>query len=1311
MEEEDFFEEQDIYIEESSNSSYSEELKNVGDIILRGEKYNIFLKAIETKTPFKFIFQINGELVSVIEKIKNNSTILENYNYFFLNNFKIFPSDFIMLFYIANKEKDKKYLIDNFNLMRNLAGKEEYLIEFFKDYSSKFEEYYNILMEKTKKDFENFDEFYKKIDGIKPREKYDDIIDTFKIEITESVFKITDGDTSIEKYNSRIVFDNMEASDQFPFFRLNIDNKTYYKIYTASDNYDNYIEMNKNFDEDNSIFIIYNIKLGNKYYRKDLVINLETSTIRIKYPENYLPEIKNKLKNIIKNLVFKEEEDKNIIGNFEITFDDYDELKIYYLTLFDDVISNFLFVREKSKPRSLKDNIKFYYVGTEKKREYLNYSLYFNIIKLYGNKYLIKFTSKEFSPYIIKEFIIVMSKLITHYNKGIDKILQQRLEAIMQPYTGPDGLGLGGKIEKKKETGDMKKKKKIDFLLLKAGDVFAKNTYSRNCPCHKQPIIINKEDVHDWNKYLLNDKKRKVYLFPPEKSDQKVHKNYYVCPDDEYSNFALRENTDFSSDYPVIPCCNLKGSTEKLYEDYDKIRSNPTKYWSSKEKFQGKGVSILKTTSKLLKRDRLGTLPDNINKIFNKVDSKLTVFREGVYSHSKNSFFHSCFKAFEDNYKNNRKFLEGIYWNKFDLYQFIDTYITSNLKNKDLLLNNLRSFVGLKNSGLFPTSGFDRTLDQELFQFKKTEITKIFSDITKSFNSKYFYRYLEIIFLFNIFVFKYDKNTESVSLEIPNCKDYHLREIKEIPSVFILKHTRPDDNDVYEIIRNDKIFEETKSSYLFPIKYTNFMKNYTQSKNKYFITSNPFNEKFEDNNQFFENLLGDMEIRENPYSNINWTFILKDYIIESQMINSSGRTFSITFKYTREDRVTIFVPPSFVLPVKISEEIYPVTKKICTSIFGKKFIQGDKGLWFKINNIKNGVFVPCSDVPETKSNNLVCKNYRIVEQKISKNRVIDNINIAKKNSLILRQLFNWLYLKDQIDIDTWFSKYVQKDKKLKKESLISDYFDIPYKFPQNIDSVGDGIIYLNNYIPVLFDRKILLYEELYETMKTHMKNILRTYGNYEIFSYNNKFITGVLINEADFKLKDFNKVIVGDTKYKLWKKQVLGKYQNSLTFDEDSIYNSEFFSVWKNNINNRTYVIQNNKVRNLTYSIYGCMIWNLFKIRLSYNFYDYDIWNLISSTEENIDIVLEYFGLDLEKLKNIIKNKFSNIIHFDSSKEYVNFLYSNKISFELSKEVSYIIYENKNKNVKITTKNIIDQNKPLEILKYNEGGYASMLML
>ena len=153
--------EEEMVIEETSSSTFSSELKSIEDIVLKSEQGKLFEMAEKTNTPQKFIFKINGELISAKDKIKNSKNILENYEYFFERNIKIFPKDFVMLFYIANQNKSKKNLIENFNMFSILLGNEEFYIEAFEDYKDKFERTYQIYMDKTLVDYDKFKIFYR----------------------------------------------------------------------------------------------------------------------------------------------------------------------------------------------------------------------------------------------------------------------------------------------------------------------------------------------------------------------------------------------------------------------------------------------------------------------------------------------------------------------------------------------------------------------------------------------------------------------------------------------------------------------------------------------------------------------------------------------------------------------------------------------------------------------------------------------------------------------------------------------------------------------------------------------------------------------------------------------------------------------------------------------------------------------------------------------------------------------------------------------------------------------------------------------
>ncbi len=239
---------EDYYLSkaEPSSSSFSNELRLLENIILKGEKYNIYETALRTDTPEKFIFRIEGELVSVKIKIQNNKSIIENYDYFYSRGIKISPSDFIMLFYMANSNKDKEYLIENFNYFKDISGKKEpYFVEAFEDYVTKFKNYYEFLMKTTKKNFDDFEKFFGKVDKLKASQDINKIIDSFVEESTEIEINITDDNYPFDKENGKYIFNKLQVTKEFPFIKLITKGKTLYKIYTHDDDLENYIEQNE----------------------------------------------------------------------------------------------------------------------------------------------------------------------------------------------------------------------------------------------------------------------------------------------------------------------------------------------------------------------------------------------------------------------------------------------------------------------------------------------------------------------------------------------------------------------------------------------------------------------------------------------------------------------------------------------------------------------------------------------------------------------------------------------------------------------------------------------------------------------------------------------------------------------------------------------------------------------------------------------------------------------------------------------------------------------------------------------------------
>ena len=1274
--------EEEMVIEETSSSTFSSELKSIEDIVLKSEQGKLFEMAEKTNTPQKFIFKINGELISAKDKIKNSKNILENYEYFFERNIKIFPKDFVMLFYIANQNKSKKNLIENFNMFSILLGNEEFYIEAFEDYKDKFERTYQIYMDKTLVDYDKFKIFYKKIEKLKPSQDINTITDTVKEYTTKVEIKVTDSDYMFDKYNAEIIFNNMKTTPEFNFIRMKLKGQNLYKFYSGdTSKYPSYIVNNDSIEaEEDTIYIFYKLNIQNIDYSGIIGINLLTSIMTLEYSGQELSLMKEKISQFYPSIKFLETSEKSMTGDFEIEFPNFDETKLYYLTLFDSIVSEFLFIREVASPRSLKENIKYYYVGTDEVRDYTNYSIFFNINRLQGDKYIVSFNSKKHSAKLIKEFIYVMNKLITRYNEQTnDKIPFYGM--VTTPYTGINGSGLGGKEEDRNIVETQKYKKKIDNLYLKNKNLFSKNYYARSCTCQKQPIIIPEEDVKDWKNYTFDGKKRNVVLFPPQESTQKVTKDYYVCPDDDYPILTLRQNPDNASEYPLVPCCNISNFPEDLYKDYDKIREKPNTYWASREEYKGKGKGILKT-NKILSMDREGYLPENIEKILKEIENNKFI-REGVMKNNPSSFFFIFFKIGKEYEKIFDK--EKLPSNYINFFNYITgEYGNYNIETKKSYFGKLLNFIGSdKNPGLNFVKNFREIIYQETYNYNTEEIDNIIKDRTREKDSRLFYRLMEFMFCVNVYVFVYDKDTESTYLEIPENDRYHIREIREeLPCVLVLKHLRKNKFSVYEVIKTEEVMNETNSKYIFPPKYNRYFKNKIYSENTYYIVENK-----------------NMEIRKNPYNNINWGKILRDYSVVSQKINRSGRTFSYNLKYEEDKIMTIFCKPTFPFNAPVSDEIFDAPKKDIVKLFGSDYKKGSEGLWYPLNDFEQGFFIYSSEIGK---NEMVCKDYLIILNKNNKVRLYENIKICKRNAHVFTQSVLWLYILEQgVDYQKWSKKYLMKDEKLDKKIFSVNYITIPPRFPKNIKTTVDGIEYLNKYLPRVFEKKMIyLYPELYDHINMYMINYLKKFIGYAL---KQEVIANYYQNKADFKYNQFNQIIIGQDKFILWKEKNIetNRNKNSIYEQEDMAKTESFF--WYNQDVKTAYYVQNNEEQSFIVSFMNSLVWNFEELKYDYYTKPYSIWKNLSVLKE------KRTGWNYENLKEFIKTKINKTIYLKDKQECLNYLTQNKIPYQINKEYSYIVYAKINDKIKIVDKYIIDDKGYLEFFKYSEGGYASLM--
>jgi hypothetical protein len=303
-----------------------------------------------------------------------------------------------------------------------------------------------------------------------------------------------------------------------------------------------------------------------------------------------------------------------------------------------------------------------------------------------------------------------------------------------------------GSIKKKERSATKKINPQKQSIKDIAPEVFVVGYPQR---CSQPPTIIDDEDFEAIEQARKDGKT--IMRYPKDGGILKARN--YVCNYTDYKHPGLRDNPLENNDIlPYLPCCYKK--THDI-----KDSGNIFRYYYNNEPLREKtnvGQQDLLTTKKFASADKYGTLPDNMNKMFEifDYDEEYMYIRKGV--HVAKSSFLECV-------------MEGMH-----------------LKTGILAIEDRESYLAKVRKKL-ATEANAASCKQEMYDYTTKQIIDIIRDPSVYMDPSLFTSLLEQHFNCNIFVFT--RNGDKARLNIPRHDKAYYKNKRKANCIFIYEHS------------------------------------------------------------------------------------------------------------------------------------------------------------------------------------------------------------------------------------------------------------------------------------------------------------------------------------------------------------------------------------------------------------------------------------------------------------------------------------------------------------------------------------------
>lgn len=1141
----------------------------------------VLKKSQELKIPSRYIFvseSENSETISmfqfVSESLRNSEKTLEE---IFREIPSADPEVFCYVYYKAatkRKEKTENIFESITQFFEDIELPDPFKdLEDFLSRMEEEEESQTSYLMNDRRQLESIEEIQQQLLAVEKLLPYSNFEPT-KANFLANLSDLNDSKIIISKRDANDIFASVECDQILPYICVNIEERSFFKIYDQIDESLNEL-INKSFAEEDSMYFILWTAEEDKYRNQGTNKNdysifhiklYDTHselrfTLNLSQTKDMQQEIIERIHDKFKGILIQNIEQEKISGEVKIYNFNPDIFTLTYFIANDAIMRRFLYIDETDFPFSFKDKLIFhgrskisalssrgdvtFTLNREKLTEDLKVSD--SLIKK-GTTFTTIDISKAPNLTRAKQFIKILVTLFTFYNYfNEDGKLDYSKKPKKQKYKDivynmfNSVLDLSSLDEDNKDDETDIKESNNEKLRKMAPELFL--SHSSRKIAKGLPTIMTEEELSSFmKKNKIKQEEGNILRFPKENP-----RWIFVCTDPSYPYIGVTVNKqDNNIEFPYIPRC---------FASHPGPTSATMAYLNGLEYKKEAGSSVLKTF-KFLEYSKSGSVPEVLNTLLGEKVVRIGTFR------NVNSLLHCV----------------------LDVVSKTGSKYSKSLNKQDIAMKERKKLLSLE-TAIFKQELYDYTNEQiqrKLFdeEFEKLDDKRFFLD------SSLFYRGIEEQYDVNIFVI--EKNGNEVNFEIPRNKMGHIRPYRKRPNILLLKHFGTERDNAkypqYEIIGR-KVEEDIEMKWDDSI-YRYFMAN---CKELYFSLSSDT-----------------IETRLNPYNVFvpEKLFGSKKWEIEEQYVDNCGKASGFVFSHPDKGRVTIFTPPT--QPLNIPQlnwnklpilenktDLFPTSPHSVSlkdgKITGKWYSSSNFEFFVPVKPIEDYSGQPVKESPIDEKKNLLCAK-RIAERK------------ARLYKIIVQHLFIF----GEETVKDFVKKYFIVDS--------TEEFDVS-NIPRKLPTYDENLSRKENFINAATEFSencsfIRVKDQKVTILAQNEKMVLGIRSFLEIFEKETEglsitpylYIPKYYLLESDFPTYPHNLLFTEKRQFELWKMEKENLKKNSKIFTKITEDKIEFTVPFIYGSRETGYcIIQNVRGHSLERAVAVSRNWKLDKYNVGFN--------------------------------------------------------------------------------------------------------------